>query len=100
MSSTRSTRWAMRSYGVVELRRTIPMTRYPFSRRSSARYDPSWPVTPVIRAVGIAVDAIGLAHEKREPTTAPSLLRRRKADRSRHPFAARCALHLARTQTL
>jgi hypothetical protein len=31
-------------------RRTIPCTSYPFSKRNSARYDPSWPVTPVIKA--------------------------------------------------
>ena len=28
-----------------------PCTLYPFFKRSSARYDPSWPVIPVIRAV-------------------------------------------------
>ena len=32
-------------------RRTMPWTRYPFSRRSSARYEPSWPVMPVMSAV-------------------------------------------------
>src|SRR5688572_8898758 len=28
----------------------MPTTRYPFPRRSSARYEPSCPVTPVMRA--------------------------------------------------
>src|SRR5260370_1116352 len=31
-------------------RRTRPWTSYPFSRSSSARYEPSWPVMPVTRA--------------------------------------------------
>src|SRR5229473_1470452 len=32
--------------------RMSPCTSYPFSNRSSARYEPSWPVIPVIRARG------------------------------------------------
>ena len=28
----------------------MPWTSYPFSSRSSDRYEPSWPVMPVIRA--------------------------------------------------
>jgi hypothetical protein len=31
----------------------MPWTSYPFSKRSSARYDPSCPVIPVIKAVFI-----------------------------------------------
>src|SRR5690606_13377193 len=31
-------------------RRTTPVTSYPFSSRSSARYEPSWPVMPVMSA--------------------------------------------------
>src|SRR3990170_3299857 len=31
----------------------IPWTSYPFARRNSARYEPSWPVMPVIKARGI-----------------------------------------------
>ena len=31
-------------------RRIIPYTSYPFAKSNSARYDPSWPVMPVIRA--------------------------------------------------
>jgi hypothetical protein len=36
---------------MVLVRRVIPQTRYPCSRRNSARYEPSCPVIPVIRAV-------------------------------------------------
>jgi hypothetical protein len=54
MRLMRSTRCAIRSYGVVELRRTIPVTVYPFASSSSARYEPSWPVMPVISALGRA----------------------------------------------
>src|SRR5258708_19866831 len=32
------------------LRRTKPYTSHPFSSKNSARYEPSWPVTPVISA--------------------------------------------------
>src|SRR5216683_5034273 len=35
----------------VDERRTTPCTSYPFASRSSARYEPSWPVMPVISAV-------------------------------------------------
>ncbi len=31
--------------------RLMPCTMYPLFRRNSARYAPSWPVIPVIRAV-------------------------------------------------
>src|ERR1041385_8655326 len=38
------------------LRRTTPWTIYPFASSSSARYDPSWPVIPVISAfLGLAI---------------------------------------------
>jgi hypothetical protein len=43
----------MRSKVSVLERRAIPMTLYPFESSSSARYDPSWPVIPVIKAVGM-----------------------------------------------
>src|SRR5581483_1990148 len=43
----------MRSKFSVLARRTRPTTRYPFSSSSSARYDPSCPVIPVMTAVGI-----------------------------------------------
>src|ERR1700677_370099 len=33
-----------------EVRRLIPCTSYPFDNKSSARYAPSCPVTPVMRA--------------------------------------------------
>src|SRR3990172_5442902 len=33
---------------------SVPTTLYPLSRRNSERYDPSWPPTPVMSAVGIA----------------------------------------------
>src|SRR5580700_8355636 len=42
--------WAMRSKLTVLERRTMPMTVYPLERRNSARYEPSWPVTPVMSA--------------------------------------------------
>src|SRR6266849_9451949 len=35
----------------VDERRTTPWTSYPFASKSSARYEPSWPVIPVISAV-------------------------------------------------
>ena len=41
----------MRDVLNVEARRIRPWTMYPFSRSNSARYDPSWPVIPVISAV-------------------------------------------------
>ena len=34
-----------------ELRRMMPQTLYPLASSSSVRYEPSWPVMPVIRAV-------------------------------------------------
>jgi hypothetical protein len=41
-------------------RRMRPWTSYPFDRRSSARYEPSWPVTPVISAFfGVCVVMAG-----------------------------------------
>src|SRR5580704_3048152 len=40
----------MRSKFTVLERRTMPMTVYPLERRNSARYEPSWPVTPVMSA--------------------------------------------------
>src|SRR3954468_14565225 len=40
----------MRSNFSVDARRTMPCTSYPCSSRSSARYEPSWPVIPVISA--------------------------------------------------
>ena len=36
-------------------RRLIPCTMYPLFSRNSARYAPSWPVIPVIRAVLVMV---------------------------------------------
>src|SRR5687768_4605325 len=121
MSSTRSTRCSMRSYGVVELRRTTPTTRYPFASRNSARYDPSWPVTPVISAVGMnfkgcpgrrgcqgdrgnftwitsttSTPSTTSTQKKREPITAPSQRACRAS--SRRLFAARRAFHFARAQ--
>src|SRR5690348_13654232 len=42
--------WAMRSKLTVLERRTMPMTVYPFERSNSAKYEPSWPVMPVISA--------------------------------------------------
>ena len=35
--------------------RLMPCTMYPLFRRNSARYAPSWPVIPVIRAVLVMV---------------------------------------------
>src|SRR5690349_19631699 len=40
----------MRSVLNDDARRLMPWTSYPFASRSSARYAPSWPVMPVIRA--------------------------------------------------
>src|SRR6266852_5844721 len=34
-----------------EERRLMPCTSYPFFRSDSARYEPSWPVIPVINAI-------------------------------------------------
>src|SRR5438270_13101189 len=41
----------MRSYESCEVRRTRPRTSYPLASSNSARYEPSWPVMPVINAV-------------------------------------------------
>src|SRR5579884_1251156 len=41
----------MRSCTSVLVRRVMPTTRYPSSSSNSARYDPSWPVIPVMSAV-------------------------------------------------
>src|SRR5437660_2236294 len=50
MSVTRSTMcWMLPMFGTLS-RRTSPNTSYPFFRRSSIRYEPSWPVAPVTRA--------------------------------------------------
>src|SRR5438309_11666188 len=50
MSVTRSTMcWMWPMFGTLS-RRTSPNTSYPFFRRSSIRYEPSWPVAPVTRA--------------------------------------------------
>src|SRR5712664_4182601 len=47
----------MRPRFIVDDRRTTPCTSYPFPSRSSARYEPSWPVIPVMSAVlAIAVE--------------------------------------------
>src|SRR5579875_2604658 len=51
-SVSRSIRWVIRSKVTVLLRRCRPTTSYPLSSRSSARYEPSWPVMPVMSAVG------------------------------------------------
>src|SRR5438045_840804 len=40
----------MRAKFSVLARRTMPCTSYPCSSRNSARYEPSWPVIPVMRA--------------------------------------------------
>src|SRR3954447_18468783 len=60
---SRSWMWAIRSKFTVLLRRTMPTTLYPCSRRSSARYEPSWPVMPVMSArrfaMGTVVDHVG-----------------------------------------
>src|SRR5262245_53323982 len=40
----------MRRVLKLEERRTMPCTSYPLSRSSSVRYEPSWPVIPVMRA--------------------------------------------------
>src|SRR5688572_13967274 len=44
---------SMRSFVTVLERRATPITRYPLESNNSARYEPSWPVIPVINAVGI-----------------------------------------------
>ena len=44
-------RWVLKD----DDRRLMPCTMYPFLRRNSARYAPSWPVIPVIRAVLVMV---------------------------------------------
>src|ERR1700704_2171096 len=43
-------RWSMRSVLNDDDRRFMPCTTYPFDSRNSARWAPSWPVTPVMRA--------------------------------------------------
>ena len=48
-------RWSMRLVLKVEARRMIPWTSYPFSSRSSARYEPSCPVMPVTNAFFIRI---------------------------------------------
>ena len=51
---SRSLIWSMRvcEYSS-DVRRTIPYTSYPLSSRSSAKYDPSWPVIPVTNEIRI-----------------------------------------------
>src|SRR5207253_161994 len=41
--------WMLPMFGTLS-RRTSPNTSYPFFRRSSIKYEPSWPVAPVTRA--------------------------------------------------
>src|SRR5512135_1898313 len=47
--------WSRRPVLNVEARRMMPWTSYPFESRNSTRYDPSWPVTPVMSALGMRV---------------------------------------------
>jgi SAM-dependent methyltransferase len=56
---TRPSRCSMRhKFGALD-RRTVPTTSYPFSRSSSARYDPSCPVIPVMIA-RFAIQDLGI----------------------------------------
>ena len=43
-------RWSMRSVLNEDDRRFMPCTTYPFDSSNSAKWAPSWPVTPVMRA--------------------------------------------------
>src|SRR3989442_8792381 len=47
--------WSIRRVLIDDDRRIKPWTSYPLSNKSSARYEPSWPVTPVISARGCEV---------------------------------------------
>src|SRR5688500_1884837 len=105
MSSTRSTRWAIRSYGVVELRRTTPVTLYPFDSRSSARYEPSWPVIPVISAFGRVrtldrkvASAHGSPGQKKGGSMGAPLYSPTAGQPSRHRHTARRTLDLPGVQ--
>ena len=60
-SAMRPTRCSMRSSDSVDARRTTPKTSYPFSSSSSARYEPSWPVTPVTSARLRLIEAAAFA---------------------------------------
>src|SRR5688572_26544496 len=95
----------MRSYGVVELRRTTPTTRYPLVSKNSARYEPSWPVIPVMSAVFTGAkkgsrpgqlppardEGCEKGDEKAWVTPCSSLV----SHRSSHGLAARRSLNLA-----
>src|SRR5436190_16226154 len=63
----------MRAVLNVLARRMMPWTSYPFSRSSSARYDPSCPVIPVISAfVGILNPEFRILSIFHSPSTPPS----------------------------
>src|SRR5436309_7950361 len=55
-------RWSTRSVLKEDERRFTPWTIYPFERRNSARYAPSCPVAPVMRATLRDDPAITAAH--------------------------------------
>src|SRR5206468_2156641 len=82
MSVTRSTMcWMLPMFGTLS-RRTSPNTSYPFFRRSSIRYEPSWPVAPVTRAdftIGLEVRHRPLTISPAGPERiAPMEMRRRR----------------------
>ena len=94
----------MRSNAVVELRRTMPTTRYPLSSRSSARYEPSWPVIPVISAVGNCWKAVSpLLRKKGAPRGSPFRRFKKHGHATTAPRGARWTLpackHRAQTFT-
>src|ERR1035438_7181375 len=47
--------WSTRPVLKLDERLLTPWTSYPSARRNSARYDPSWPVIPVIKAFFMVV---------------------------------------------
>src|SRR4051794_9483958 len=72
----------------------MPTTRYPFSSRNSARYEPSCPVMPVMSAVRM-ISFVWTTAKRGAPRSSPDAYWTGGAEPSRHLHAAGCAGHLA-----
>src|SRR6185312_5667734 len=78
-------RWSMRSVLNDDDRRFMPCTTYPFASRNSARWAPSWPVTPVMRAT-FPDDPAMISPDRASTHTRPHLLSN-TIERRRHALA-------------
>src|SRR5574344_2123424 len=82
----------------VEARRTTPCTSYPFARSSSARYEPSCPVMPVMRARFINGKPQPMFYLKASRQDGVAKLPDLASLEKSHPTPARC--HLPRASSV